>query len=116
MDTEKFQSFNPRVIFTEGFNVTDNPVMALMNIINQRQITAETNFNNPGQNQNFSSLIQGEWTVFEGGRRWYDRQAAVCNRQSVEADLFAARNRPVTTVTETYYRWLQAALGIEDAV
>jgi hypothetical protein len=53
VDTEKFRSFNPRVIFTEGFNVTDNPVMVLMNIITQRQLTAETDFNNPGQKQNF---------------------------------------------------------------
>jgi outer membrane protein len=101
-------AFYPRVIFTEGYNVTDNPVFALMNIINQRQLTVETNFNHPGQKQNFSSRIEGELSIFEGGSRWYDRQAAVSERHSVEAELFAARNRLVATVTETYYRWLQA--------
>lgn len=101
-------AFYPRVIVTEGFNVTDNPVFALMNIINQRQLEVETNFNHPGQQQNFSSRIQGELSIFEGGSRWHDRQAADNQRRSVEAELLAARNRLVATVAETYYRWLQA--------
>jgi outer membrane protein TolC len=96
------------VIFTEGFNVTDNPVFALMNIINQRQLEVGTDFNHPGQKQNFSSRIQGEWSLFEGGSRWHDRKAADYQMRSVEAELLAARNRLVATVTETYYRWLQA--------
>jgi outer membrane protein len=101
-------AFYPRVIFTEGFNVTDNPVFALMNIINQRQLEVGTDFNHPGQKQNFSSRIQGEWSLFEGGSRWHDRKAADYQMRSVEAELLAARNRLVATVTETYYRWLQA--------
>ena len=101
-------TFYPRIIFTEGFNVTDNPVFALMNIINQRQLEVGTDFNHPGQKQNFSSRIQGEWSLFEGGSRWHDRKAADYQMRSVEAELLAARNRLVATVTETYYRWLQA--------
>ena len=101
-------AFYPRVIFTEGFNVTDNPVFALMNIINQRQLEIDTNFNHPGQQQNFSTRIQGELSIFEGGSRWHDRQAADNQRRSVEAELLAARNQLVAAVTETYYRWLQA--------
>ena len=88
--------------------MTDNPVFALMNIINQRQLEVATDFNHPGQKQNFSSRIQGEWSLFEGGSRWYDRKAADNQKRSVEAELLAVRNRLVATVTETYYRWLQA--------
>jgi len=101
-------AFYPRVVFSEDFNVTDNPVFALMNIINQRQLEVGTDFNHPGRKHNFSSRIQGELSVFEGGSRWYDRQAADNQRRSVEAELLAARNRLVATVTENYYRWLQA--------
>lgn len=101
-------AFYPRVVFTEDFNVTDNPVFALMNIINQRQLEVGTDFNHPGQKQNFSSRIQGDLSIFEGGSRWFDHQAAGNQRRSVEAELLAARNRLVATVTETYYRWLQA--------
>ncbi len=108
-------TFYPRVIFTGGFNVTDNPVFALMNIINQRQLEVGTDFNHPGQKQNFSSRIQGEWSLFEGGSRWHDRKAADYQRRSVEAGLLAARNKLVGTVTETYYRWLQALDFIDVA-
>jgi len=100
--------FYPRVIFTESFNVTDNPVLAFMNVLNQRQLQSNSDFNNPGQQQNVSSRIAGDWSVFEGGSRWFGRSAAANQRQSVEAELLAAHNRLVATVTETYYRWLQA--------
>ena len=101
-------SFYPRVLLAEEFNVTDNPVYALMNIINQRRLQPTVNFNDPGQQQNFSTRIQGEWSLFEGGARWHERGAAISGRRSVEAELMAARNRLVAGVTETYYRWLQA--------
>jgi outer membrane protein TolC len=101
-------AFYPRVVFTEGFNVTDNPVLAFMNVLNQRQLEINSDFNHPGQKQNASSRIAGEWSVFEGGSRWFGRSAVVNQQQSVEAELLAARNRLMATVTETYYRWLQA--------
>jgi outer membrane protein len=101
-------AFYPRIILSEDFNVTDNPVYALMNIINQRRLEIGTDFNNPGQQQNFSTRIQGEWSIFEGGSRWFNRSAAIHQQRSVEADLEAARQQLVATITETYYRWLQA--------
>lgn len=101
-------AFYPRLIVAEDFNVTNNPVYALMDIINQRRLTTTTDFNNPGQQQNLSSRIQGEWSVFEGGSRWYNRGAAVDEKRSTESNLLAARNQLITKVSETYYRWLQA--------
>lgn len=100
--------FYPRLIVAEDFNVTNNPVFALMDIINQRRLTSTIDFNHPGQQQNFSTRIQGEWSLFEGGSTWYNRKAAVNQRRSVEAELLAARNQLVAKVSETYYRWLQA--------
>ena len=47
-------AFYPRVALAEDFNVTDNPVFALMNIINQRRLQPTVDFNNPGRQQNFS--------------------------------------------------------------
>ena len=106
-------AFYPRLIVAEDFNVTNNPVYALMDIINQRRLTTTTDFNNPGQQQNLSSRIQGEWSVFEGGSRWYNRGAAVDEKRSTESNLLTARNQLITKVSETYYRWLQA-LGFLD--
>lgn len=99
-------SFYPRLVVSEDFNSTDNPVYALMNIINQRRFSPILNFNDPGQQQNVASRIQGEWVLFQGGSRWYDRKAALGQRGSVKAELQAARNSLVAKVSETYYRWL----------
>jgi len=101
-------AFYPRLILGEKFNVTDNPVFALMNIINQRRLTSGIDFNNPGQQQNFETTLSGQWSLFEGGSRFYDQQAARYRQNSVSSDLLAARNLLVAKVTETYYHWLQA--------
>ncbi len=100
--------FYPRITLSEEYNATDNPVFALMNIINQRRLQTNVNFNQPGEQQNFSSKISGELSIFEGGRRWYDRKAAIDVHHSVQTELLGARNILVAQVTETYYRWLQS--------
>lgn len=108
-------TFFPRILFAEEFNATDNPVYALMYIINQRRLQPTVNFNDPGTQRNFSSRIQAELSLFEGGSRWHERGAAVSGRRSLEADLMSARNRLVAKVAETYYRWLQAVTFISVA-
>jgi outer membrane protein TolC len=108
-------AFFPRVALSQDFSASDNPVFALMYIINQRRLETNTNFNDPGRQQNFSTQIQGEWSLFEGGGSWFNRGAAVNQRRSVEAELLAARSRLVATVSETYYRWLQALAFIDVA-
>jgi outer membrane protein len=101
-------TFYPRLIVAEDYNITNNPVFALMDIINQRRFRTDIDFNNPGTQQNFGSRIRGEWSLFEGGSHWYDRKAAMAQQRSVNAELLAARNQMVAKVTEIYYQWLQA--------
>ncbi|MHC1743321.1 MAG: TolC family protein [Syntrophobacteraceae bacterium] len=101
-------AFYPRIVFSEEFNITNNPVFAAMNIINQRRLLASTDFNNPGEQQNFMTRFQGEWVLFQGGSRFYDRGAAVQQKKAVASELQGARNQLVARVTEVYYRWLQA--------
>ena len=101
-------SFYPRLVASERFNTTNNPVYALMNIINQRRLKSDVNFNNPGTQQDFATRIRADWSLFEGGRRYYGRQAAIGVKESLEGDLMAARNQLVANVVETYYHWLQA--------
>ncbi len=108
-------AFYPRILLAEEFSATDNPVYALMYMINQRRLQPTVNFNDPGSQQNFSSRIQGELSLFEGGSRWHERGAAISGRRSLEAELMSARNRLVAKVVETYYRWLQALTFISVA-
>jgi outer membrane protein len=108
-------AFYPRLILAEEYNTTDNPVYALMNIINQRRLQPNVDFNSPGQQQDFSTQIRGQWSLFEGGSRFYDRKAALGERDSLEAELLSARNELVGKVTETYYRWLRSLDFIDVA-
>jgi outer membrane protein TolC len=108
-------AFYPRLVLAEDYNTTDNPVYALMNIINQRRLQPDVDFNHPGQQQNFSTQVRGQWSVFEGGRRFYEREATLSKRDSLEADLLSARNELVGKVTETYYRWLRSLDFIDVA-
>lgn len=108
-------TFYPRILLAEEFNATDNPVYALMYMINQRRLQSSVNFNDPGVQQNFSTRIQGELSIFEGGSRWHERGATISSRRSLEAELMSARNRLVAKVVETYYRWLQAVTFISVA-
>lgn len=101
-------SFYPRLVASERFNTTNNPVYALMNIINQRRLQADVNFNNPGTQQDFTTRIGADWSLFEGGSRYYRRQAAVNFKDSVQAELPAARNQMVAKVAEIYFHWLQS--------
>ncbi len=101
-------SFYPRLVLSGDFNITDNPVFALMHIINQRRLEPNVNFNDPGEQQNFGSKAQAEWVLFQGGSRWHERKAAMAMHRSTEAELKAGRNQLVSKVTETYYRWLSA--------
>ncbi len=101
-------AFYPRLVISQDFTATDNPVYALMYIINQKRFSTDINFNSPGQQQNAASVVQGQWTLFDGTSRWYTRGAAQAEQASTEADLRAAQNELVAKVTETYYRWLEA--------
>jgi outer membrane protein TolC len=98
-------SFYPRLVASERFNTTNNPVYALMNIINQRRLQGDVNFNNPGTQQDFTTRIGADWSLFEGGSRYYSRQAAVNFKDSVQAELPAARNQLVAKVAEIYLKW-----------
>jgi outer membrane protein len=108
-------NFYPRLILSETYNVTDNPVYGMMNIINQRRLMPNTNFNFPGTQQNWSSQIQGQWMLFDADTRLHNRNAAQQNTQATRAQLSAIRNEMVASVIRTYYQWMQAMSFIEVA-
>ncbi|MBN1846582.1 MAG: TolC family protein [Sedimentisphaerales bacterium] len=101
-------AFYPRLVLAQDYNITDNPVYAMMHIINQRRLDPTTNFNDPGQQQNFATQIRSEMLLLDAGGRSANRQAAQQQRRAGESERLAVQNRLVGTVTETYYRWLQA--------
>ncbi|MCL5282134.1 MAG: TolC family protein [Planctomycetes bacterium] len=101
-------AFYPRLVLASDYSRTDNPVYAFMAILNQRRVTPSTNFNDPGEQSNLSTQLQAQWTVFDGGRSYYNRQAAGSQELGAKAALAAERNQLVATVSQVYYQWLQA--------
>jgi outer membrane protein len=108
-------AFYPRVVLSNDYTTTDNPVYALMAIINQRRLEPSVNFNDPGQQSNFSTQLQAQWSVFDGGRSYYNHQAAGSQELGAKAALAAARNQLVATVSQVYYQWLQSRTFISVA-
>jgi outer membrane protein TolC len=86
-----------------------------MAIINQRRLDPTTNFNDPGAQSNLSTQLQAQWSVFDGGRSYYNRQAAASQELGAKATLAAERNQLVATVSQVYYQWLQARTFIAVA-
>ena len=101
-------SFYPSLVLAADYSETDNPMYAMMYIINQRRLKPNANFNSLGQQQNLSGQLQGQWTLYDGDSRVHNEKAAVDQRQATESELSAGRNQMVATVIQTYYQWLQA--------
>jgi outer membrane protein len=101
-------SFYPSLVLAADYSETDNPMYAMMYIINQRRLQPNANFNNLGQQRNLSTQLQGQWTIYDGASRIHNEKAAEDQRQATEAELSAARNQMVASVVQTYYQWLQA--------
>ena len=101
-------AYYPRLVLSQDFNATDNPVFGMMHIINQRRLEQNTNFNDPGWQHNFGTQLKTDVTLFDAGARSYGRRVALSRRQAQESELQAARNQLTGSVIETYYHWLQA--------
>ena len=108
-------AFYPRLVLSSDYTRTDNPVYAMMAIINQRRLDPSTNFNDPGAQTNLSTQLQAQWSVFDGGRSYYNHQAASSQELGAKAALAAERNQLVATVSQVYYQWLQARTFIAVA-
>ena len=101
-------AYYPQLVLSQDFHATDNPVYAMMHIINQQRLDPRTNFNDPGWLHNFGTQIRSDMMLLDAGGRSANRQAAQYQQQSYDSQWRSARNQLVGTVTQTYYRWLQA--------
>jgi outer membrane protein len=101
-------SFYPSLVLAADYSETDNPMYAMMYIINQRRLKPNANFNSLGQQHDLSGQLQGQWTLYDGDSRVHNERAAENQRQATEAELSGARNQMVATVIQTYYQWLEA--------
>jgi outer membrane protein len=100
--------FYPSLVLAADYSQTDNPMYAMMYLVNQQRLPATANFNDFGRQHDLSSQLQGQWTVFDWDVRQHGQRAAEGQREATEAELSAGRNQMAATVIQTYYQWLQA--------
>lgn len=106
----------PQVRVSERYAVTDNPNQVFAFLQNQARLrlggadlaTAEHLLNNPATTNNFHTQLALEHSIYTGGRRSAQTQAAELRRDASESALAAVQNELVFQVIEAYYRLLQS--------
>jgi outer membrane protein len=109
----------PHVRVSESYVGSDNPVQAFMMTLNQRQFTMNTDFNHPPDTDNLGTKVLAQWSLYDGGTSFANRQAAKLNSEAAAQTFDAARNDLVFEVARTYYtvnKARQFVLAAEAAV
>jgi outer membrane protein len=93
----------PHVRVSESYVGSDNPVQAFMMTLNQRAFNLNTDFNHPDNTDNLGTKVLAEWSLYDGGTGFANRQAAKLNTEAAAQSLDAARNDLVFEVSRAYY-------------
>jgi len=100
--------YRPRLIVSENYGVTDNPVQAFSFQLNQAQLTFAQDFNDPDTIDNFHTQLRLQQGLYAGHSRLEHEQAAAHGRTAACRDLQSLRNQLAFRVGQAYYRLLQA--------
>ncbi len=98
----------PRLSASENFATTNIPSNAFMFLLNQGRFSFDRNLNHPGFVDDFQTQAALQQTLYAGGRRLAQIDAARAQRQADACALDVVRNEMVFHVAEAYYRLLQA--------
>lgn len=108
---EALSSFYPQIKTSLAYQHSNNPAQAFAMIIAQRRLDmsgSSSSFNYPGFVDNYRPQVSASYSLFRGGQDYFNSQAAELNRESLEFETSAARNRLLNHVTSAYYSELAA--------
>ena len=108
---EALSSFYPQIKTSLAYQHSNNPAQAFAMIIAQRRLDmsgSSSQFNYPGFVDNYRPQVTASYSLFRGGQDYFNSQAAELNRESLELETHAARNRLINHVTSAYYSELAA--------
>jgi outer membrane protein TolC len=94
---------------TIGYARTDNPPQAFMMLLNQRNVSLQSDFNNPDDTENLALGLGLKWRLYDFGRRGLDTAMARDAAEVSALVLAGLRNDLIHQVTRGYYSALQAA-------
>lgn len=106
---EAQSAYYPMIGGTIGYARTDNPPQAFMMLLNQRNVSLQSDFNNPDDTENLALGLGLKWRLFDFGRRGLDNAMARDAAEVSALVLAGLRNDLIHQVTRGYYSALQAA-------
>jgi outer membrane protein TolC len=100
--------FYPYLGASVGYTKADAPSVFLFKTIDQREFINGTDFNDPGEVENYETALMGQLNLFRGGSDYLNRKIA---EKGVEASVSGKKtveNRLVASVIQSYYDYLSA--------
>ena len=87
---------------------TDNAPQAFMMMLNQRNVSMQSDFNNPPDTENLALSLGVKYRLYDFGRRGLDNEMAEGGADASRLVLQALQNDLIHQVTRGYYSVLQA--------
>ncbi len=106
---EAQSAYYPTVGASASYARTDNPTQAFMMMLNQRNVSLQSDFNNPPDTENVALGLGLQFRLFDFGRRELDTRMARDGAELSRLVLQGLQNELIHQVTRGYYAVLQAA-------
>ncbi|ETR70660.1 MAG: outer membrane efflux protein [Candidatus Magnetoglobus multicellularis str. Araruama] len=94
-------------IYTE-YTKSNDPIAYLMKTSRQRQLPPNANFNQPGTFQNYEIGMTLQYNIFQGGRKFYNKDLAVSIFEEKSLERQSIENSLMASVIKAYYDALVA--------
>ena len=103
----------PTLTAEAAYARTDQPPQAFFMILNQRRLSFDDDFNNPGDTENLGLALQLAYPLYTGGTRSLQQAQARHGEAAAAGQRDAELNELIHQVTRAYYGVLQAQAFVE---
>ncbi|MFH1674473.1 MAG: TolC family protein [Pseudomonadota bacterium] len=101
-------AFWPALSFYTEYVKGDSPSTYLFKKIDQRRLSAGTDFNDPGRIENFETGFAARYNIYNGGRDILSKRMAETGLEVGRLDRLSVENALVASVIQAYYNTLAA--------
>lgn len=102
-------AYYPVLVGSTTYARTDNPPQAFMMMLNQRNVSMQSDFNNPADTDNLALSLGVKYRLYDFGRRGLDNEMAKNGAAIFQLVLRGLQNDLIHQVTRGYYSVLQAS-------
>lgn len=101
-------SFYPSIKTRLSYEHSDNPSRAFGMVIAQRRLdfSPSTDFNHPGGMDNYRPEVTASYSLFRGGKDYFNTKAAQLGIEAATLEKSATRNQLIQTVSSTFYAYM----------